>query len=308
MISGVASVSPFTTPEHACASGLSAGATNSFIRDYLTEHAIPVFTAPVMVGPGEVPAELPAAQGGDFGECPEQLPADLTVDSTNSVATAGKHLASFLGYLHEQYGVEQVDLIAHSLGGVFTRNAIRELQEQSSPVTVRTLTTLGSPWESSLMANTSDVPAEACGGFALCEVFMADLLAVPTIQQILDFLKPDSINAWNEQQVGVLDDIPVTLVAGTYFTKSAGTETKWPNDGFIQYDAATARNVPDSVLPQRACFSEPFTHSVYTSRYAGDTPSSAITWNDQSGLIVLNAIHSAGTPQQSINRLGCPTP
>lgn len=308
IISGVASISPFTGPAENCVEGLSAGATDSFVKDYLEKASIPVFTAPVMAGTGEVPGTLTQDQGGPYGNCPAQLPAELTVDSTNSVQTAGEHLAAFITYLHQQYGVQQVDLIAHSLGGIFTRNAIRELQESSSPVEVMTLTTMGSPWESPIMANTSSDPTVACDGFELCEGFMSDLVAIPSIQNILNFLAPDSITAWTAEQAGVLDDIPVTLIAGTYFTRVAGDSAKWPNDGFIQYSAATARNVPDNVLPIRACFTEPFTHSVYTSHFAGDEPSSAITWNDQTGLIILNAIRTAHTPQQAINRLGCPAP
>lgn len=308
IVSGVASVSPFTTPTGSCTSDLSAGATDSFIKDYLEEASIPVFTAPVMAGPGEVPGALTDDQGGPYANCPTQLSADLTVDSTNSVDIAGKRLAAFISYLHTEYGVDQVDLIAHSLGGIFTRNAIRELQHSSSPVEVMTLTTIGSPWESPIMANTSHDPAVACDGFELCEGFMNELVAVPSIQNILIFLAPENMNQWTQEQKGVLDNIAVTLIAGTYFTKTAGDEAKWPNDGFIQYSAATARNVSNKVLPQRACFTQPFTHSVYTSRFAGDVPDSAITWNEQTGLIILNAIRTAHTPRESINRLGCPTP
>ena len=308
IISGVASVSPFTTPDQPCTEGQSAGATDSFIRDYLENESIQVFTAPVMAGPGQVPSELPQDKGGPFGNCPEQLPAELTVDSTNSVDTAGKNLSAFISYMHEKYGVRQVDLIAHSLGGIFTRNAIRELQSHNSPVEVMTLTTIGSPWESPIMANTSSDPVQACDGFELCEGFMEELVAIPSINNILNFLAPESINQWTQEQTGVLDNIPVTLIAGTYFSKVAGNSAKWPNDGFIQYSAATARNVSDSVLPIRACFTEPYTHSVYTSHFAGDAPDSAITWNAQTGLIILNAIRTAHTTQQLTNRLGCPTP
>lgn len=306
MVSGVGSISPFTTPSEGCESGLSAGSTDAYVRDYLLAEGIDVYTAPVMMGPVEVSPSATLEEGGPYGDCPQQLSPDLTIDSIGSVFTGGEHLAAFINYLNEEYGVTEVDLIAHSLGGIFTRNGIKTLQENSSPVTVRSLTTIGSPWEPVMLAVPPYDPENACDGSEICKEVLGMLIPIEPVRQIVDFFQPESFDAWTNDQEGVLDDIPVTLIAGTYFTKEAGRADKWPNDGYVQYSAATARSVPDSVLPIRSCFVQPFTHSPFTSALVGDTPESAITWNDQTGQIVANAIRVAGTDKQLPNRLGCP--
>lgn len=308
MVSGVGSISPFTTPTQGCETGLSAGSTDAYVRDYLLAEGIDVYTAPVALGPTQVPASATEEEGGPYGDCPAQLSADLTIDSIGSVFTGGENLAKFVGYLNEEFGVTEVDLIAHSLGGIFTRNAIKNLQDSDSPVTVRSLTTLGSPWEPVMLANPPYDPPAACDGNEFCEEILAQLIAIESVRQTVEFFQPESFDAWTAEQAGVLDDIPVTLVAGTYFTKPNGRPDKWPNDGYVQYSAATARSVSDDILPIRACFSEPFTHSAYTSAMLGEAPETGITWNDQTGLIVANAIRTAGTDKQLPNRLGCPTP
>lgn len=308
MVSGVGSISPYTTPTAFCTSGLSAGTTDSYIRDYLTKNGIKVYTAPVMTGPIPVTASATEAEGGPYANCPEQPAADLTIDSIGSVETGGQNLAAFIGYLHEEYGINKVDFIAHSLGGIFTRNAIKNLQDSNSPVTVTSLTTLGSPWEPVMLANPPYDPQAACDGSELCEQIVTGLMAIPTVHQIVDFFQADTFNAWTEEQTGVLDNIPVTLVAGTYFTKIDGRSQNWPNDGYVQYSAAMAINISDKVLPVRSCFAEPYTHSPFTSKLVGEKESAAITWNSQTALIVENAIRNAGTDLQLSNRLGCPTP
>lgn len=308
MVSGVGSISPFTTPTEACASGLSAGTTDTYVRDYLLAEGIDVYTAPVMMGPTPVIAEATEAEGGPFSDCPEQPSEEVTIDSIGSVFTGGEHLAAFVDYLNAEFGVTEVDFIAHSLGGIFTRNAIKNLQDSDSPVTIRSLTTLGSPWEPVMLANPPYDPPAACDDFDLCEQIVTGLTQIESVRQIVEFFQTDSFNAWTAEQEGVLENIPVTLVAGTYFTKINGRNDKWPNDGYIQYSAATARSISEKVLPTRACFVEPYTHSPFTSALVGATADTAITWNDQTGQIVANAIKTAGTDLQLPNRLGCPQP
>lgn len=308
MVSGVGSISPFTTPTEACESGLAAGTTDTYVREYLLNEGIEVYTAPVMAGPVQVVPSATEAEGGPYADCPIQPAADLTIDSIGSVFTGGENLAAFINFLHDEYGVTQVDLIAHSLGGIFTRNAIKNLQDGDSPVTVTSLTTLGSPWEPVMLANPPYDPSAACDGLTVCEEVVTALSQIESVRQIVEFFQPESFDAWTADQAGVLDNIPVTLVAGTYFTKINGRADKWPNDGYIQYSAATARSIGDDILPMRACFTEPFTHSPSTSALVEAPPETAITWTDQTGQIVANAIKTAGTDKQLPNRLGCPDP
>ncbi|MBU3751604.1 MAG: hypothetical protein FGM52_14380, partial [Mycobacterium sp.] len=70
VVSGGDAVSPFTTPDQACATGLAAGNTDTAIREYLLGKGYTVYTAPAMNGRGQVVDQ----QGfGAFGVCPVTL-------------------------------------------------------------------------------------------------------------------------------------------------------------------------------------------------------------------------------------------
>ncbi|MFN5192924.1 MAG: esterase/lipase family protein [Cyanobacteriota bacterium] len=311
LVSGVASITPFTTPDRACRQGLSAGNTWAFLRDDLTRRGFRVYTAPVMDTPGQpVPASITDSGRGPFGDCPAQLPLGLTVTSVEATDIGGRRLAAFLMELHRSHGVRQVDLVAHSLGGIFSRQALRELRNARSPLKLRSFTTLGSPWEPVMLAQppgpSPDDATAACDGFQLCEAIRAELFKVPTLQPIIDSFQPALFRPWSAAQAGVLDGIPVTLVAGTLFSKPGGKPAKWPNDGFVQESAALARTVPKAVLPQRVCLRFPFAHSAYTARLANAPEGNAITWNAAVGNVVAHAIGTAGTPQQLPDGFGCP--
>ncbi len=307
LVSGVDSVTPFTTPDAACTSGLSAGTTWAFMRDYLTQQGFKVYTAPVMDTESDpVPPTLDDTVRGPFGGCPEQLGTDVTIRSIHTPIEGGQHLAAFINLLREQYGVTSIDVVAHSLGGIFARNGLHELKMGGSPVTVRSFTTLSSPWEPVMLAVPPYDPPKACDGFELCMGIVEGLETIPAVREIVDSFQPDVFIPWTEQQVGVLDNVPVTLVAGTMFTKPGGNPDKWPNDGFVQYSASTARTVPDNVLPIRACYAFPFAHSPFTARLVGAPDDQSVTWNAAVGSVVATAIRRAGTPEQAPNRMGCP--
>ncbi len=309
MVSGVGAVSPYTTPDQGCSSGLSAGNTDTFLREYMSAAGLRVYTAPAMAGPGQV-VDQDTPEGGPFGDCPAALPAELTVNALDSVDTGGQHLAAFIGYLHDELGVDSVDIVAHSLGGIFARNAIRELSASGSAVKVESLTTIGSPWEPVMLANPTDSskPLSACDGQLECTDVLAGLLAIPSTSVLIDFFQPAPFNAWTEQQVGLLDQIPVTLIGGTIFSKPGGLADKWPNDGLVQYSAAMATSITDSVIPHRTCYTFPDTHSLYLSEMAGVPDDEALTWNPAVGDVIINGINTARGAMSAPNRLGCPVP
>ncbi|MDZ4269168.1 MAG: hypothetical protein U1D00_26370 [Mycobacterium sp.] len=168
IVSGGAAVSPFTTPADACASGLAAGNTDTALRQNLLDAGHVVYTSPAMAGRGPV-----TDQGGfgAFGDCPITLPENMTVDSTASIDLAGEHLARFLTYLHDSRGVKVVDVVGHSMGGLYSRAAFRVLQGVGSPLRIRSLTTLGTPWAGSYLSDYGNDlrPLSDCAGDAFCE-------------------------------------------------------------------------------------------------------------------------------------------
>ena len=95
----------------------------------------------------------------------------MTVDTSGSIDLAGEHLARFLTYLHTDKGVNEVDLVGHSMGGLYARSAIRALATTGSPVKVGSLVTVGTPWQGSYLADFANgsVPLADCAGDQFCE-------------------------------------------------------------------------------------------------------------------------------------------
>lgn len=174
IVSGGAAVSPFTTPDQACASGLAAGNTDTALREDLLAHGHEVYTSPAMAGRGPVADQ---AGFGAFGDCPVTLPENMTVDSTGSIDLAGEHLARFLTFLHDTRDIEQVDVVAHSMGGLYSRTAYRVLQGLGSPVRVTSLTTIGTPWQGSYLSDYANdiTPMSDCLGDDFCERAMTGM-------------------------------------------------------------------------------------------------------------------------------------
>ena len=311
VVSGGDAVSPFTTPDQACATGLAAGNTDTAIREYLLGKKYTVYTSPAMNGRGQVVDQ----QGfGAFGVCPVTLPENMTVNSIGSIDTAGEHLARFVNWLNKEKGVTDVDFVGHSMGGLYSRAAIRVLATTDSPVKVRSLTTIGSPWQGTYLSDYANdlIPMTECQGDKLCEGAMRDF-RVRTLQLMSGsgreankaFLMGS--NGWNQFQSGVLDKIPVTLIAGNRFKlPGPGNPAVWPNDGIVAEESALAKGISDPVLPHRRCYAFDDTHSIFVSNQAGLDWKTALTWDPRVFEALEQAIENAPKALDSANREGCP--
>lgn len=300
IVSGGDATSPFTTPTQACSSGLAAGNTDTALRQFLLEHGQAVYTSPAMAGRGTV---RDTTGFGAFADCPITLPENMTVDSTGSIDTAGEHLARFFGYLHTSYGVDEIDIVAHSMGGLYSRAAIRVLQSLDSPIRIRSLTTIGTPWQGSFLSDYANglTPRSDCQGDPFCEnamdAFKTELLRlVAGSGREVNKAYLMGADGWNEAQAGVLDDIPVTLIGGDRFT-APDAETQncevWPNDGVVALSSALAADISDRVLPHRSCLSFEDTHSIFVSDHAGLAWETGLTWDPRVLQRVLTAIEDA---------------
>ena len=307
LVSGTAATTPFTTPTSTCRTGYAAGNTWSFLRDYLTKRGYKVYTAPASVGGAQV-KETKSTNDGPFGRCPKQLPAKMTINAIGSVDRSGSNLARFVAYLRSEYGVRQVDLVGHSLGGFIGRAGIREARIDKVPVKFTSYSTLGSPWDGTYIANPPNPadPLSACDGFVVCEAFAGSLLAVPGIEMLISLLKPSNTAVWNEGQAGVLSGIPVAMLAGTYFTKPGGSAAVWPNDGIAQLESAFAQGISDKLLPHRSCYQWSLTHSLFVSKGVGLPDDTSLTWSPVVGARLAKVIDGAGSALKKPNRLGCP--
>lgn len=310
VVSGGDAVSPFTTPDQACATGLAAGNTDTAIREALLDKGYTVFTSPAMNGRGQVVDQ----QGfGAFGVCPVTLPENMTVNSTGSIDTAGEHLARFINWLHKDKGVTEVDFVAHSMGGLYSRAAIRVLASTDSPVKIRSLTTIGTPWQGSFPSDYANdlIPMSDCQGQKLCVDAMTAFKA-----RVLDLMSGSGreVNkkfltgkgGWNDFQSGVLDNIPVVLIAGKKFTAPGPANPGvWPNDGLVAEESALAKSVSDPVLPHRRCYVFDDTHSIFVSNSAGLDWKTALTWDPQVFEVLHQALQDASKAMSTPNREGC---
>lgn len=316
IVSGGDATSPFTTPDQACATGLAAGNTDTALREFLLGKGYTVYTSPAMAGRGQV-VDQPGF--GPFGVCPVTLPENMTVNSTGSIDTAGEHLARFLNWLHTDKGVTEVDFVAHSMGGLYSRAAIRVLTSTNAPVKVRSLTTLGTPWQGSYLSDYGNglMPLTECLGDKLCESAMKTFsdeikrtVAGSGREVNQAFLMGK--DGWNEFQSGVLDKIPVVLIGGKKFNPApSGSDAKvnpavWPNDGLVALQSALAKDISDPVLPHRRCYTFDDTHSIYVSNLAGLDWKTALTWDPQVLDTVQKSIEGAPQELESPNREGCP--
>jgi triacylglycerol lipase len=312
IVSGLASSSPFTTQESACGTGLAAGSADTAIRDHLLSKGRTVYTAPMMAGRGQVHDQTGF---GAFGSCPAPLPDAMTVDTSGSIDLAGEHLARFLTYLHTDKGVDEVDLVGHSMGGLYARSAIRALTATGSPVKVRSLVTVGTPWQGSYLADYANgtVRLADCAGDQFCQNQMRGY--VKDVAQVFPSGSAHELGAnyltgpegWNQFQAGVLDAIPVTLIGGNHFMRQGpAAPDVWPNDGIVALRSALAAEVDDSVLPHRRCYTFDATHSDYLSMIANLPRDTALTWDTRVLDAVNRAIENAPQALDGPNREGCP--
>lgn len=331
VVSGGGSRTPFTTPTEACSDAegfLSAGNTATGLRDYLLAQGKQVYTAPTMEEFG--PVGSPAADSYQpFADCPVVLPEALTITSSGDIGWGGERLARFVQYLHDEYGVTDVDFVGHSNGGLWSRAATWVMKNTNSPVTVRSITTLSTPHDGSVEGrfDAGEIGPEACMGDQFCLNFNEWWLAYANAgdkginrEDTSKYL--DGPDGWNSSQAGVLDGIPVTLLTGTMFEAEGGDPTVWPYDGVVSRYSGWAEGIADAVIPWRTCWSAPLTHSIFLSdaynvwaeKEGGSgtlTPAppldwqTAITWNDAALARVNQAIDEADTALEQPNRQGC---
>jgi triacylglycerol lipase len=311
IVSGGNAVSPFTTPDQACAAGLAAGNTDTAMRGYLLGQGYPVYTSPAMAGRGPVTDQ---SGFGAFGDCPGTLPDVLTVDSTGSIDLAGEHLARFLNYLHTERGVDEIDVVGHSMGGLYARAALLVLQQTGSPLHIRSLTTVGTPWQGSYLSDYANggTPLSDCLGDTFCEKAMTGMKT--EVQRLMSGSGREvnqgylmGQGGWNEFQAGVLDAIPVVVIGGDRFTMpGAVNPTVWPNDGIVATSSELATDISDRVLPHRRCFSFDDTHSIFISDATGLPWETALTWDPRVFEVLHTAIEDAPTALSEPTRHGCP--
>jgi len=281
LVSGGAAVTPYTDPDRSAATGLAAGNTLTALRAHLRERGVPVFTAPARLGVGEVRADA-GWQG--FDDVPVVLPADVTINSVGAIDDAGAALAAFLRWLAGEHALSSVDVVGHSMGGLFARAAIRELA--SDGPRVERLITLGTPWDGAVLGDAvagEITDADAHGDPATSTILaQAREYAAAHSQGAAEQVARGFLRPWNVAQAGVLDDIAVAAIGAGYFAAATEPVQLWPHDGLVSLRSGRADDVPAAVLPrvERHSFVDDV-HSIFFADAFGLPWERALTWNPE---------------------------
>jgi pimeloyl-ACP methyl ester carboxylesterase len=269
IVSGGGSISPFTTPDAACAVGLAAGSTDTALRGALLDAGIETYTAPVMTGPGQA-SEDPGWAG--FAEPPTVLPADMTIDSVGEVEASAAKLARFLRHLHDEHGLSEIDIVAHSLGGVIARSAHMQMAAVATPVRIISLISIGTPWLGSFVRHfdleTMPMPEPAAS-------FAFSLMAHVRRGSGL-VAEADAPPVWAAGKEGGLDGLVLTRISGTYF---GGVGEPYPHDGMVSCTSALAMHADPLVFPEATCHEVHGVHSISFARVMDLPWERSITWD-----------------------------
>ena len=219
-----------------------------------------------------------------FADPPAVLPAHLTVDSVGEVESSAACLARFLVHLHGEYGLREIDLIGHSLGGVFSRSAHMQLRAAGAPIAIVSLTSIGTPWLGSFVRHFTR------------EAMPMPEPAASFAASIMDDMRKggglvadgDAPVAWGSGKEHGLDGLALTRIAGTYVR---GTEEPYPHDCMVSRRSALALDEDPQVFPPAACHEVDAVHSIAFARVMDLPWERSITWDPQVMDVVVNAIN-----------------
>lgn len=258
VIEGGGSLHPFTTSLDACDGGRPV-----YIQK-LVDSGFPVFTAPGF-------SNKSANTFGRTG-CPPQPPREVQWNTASYPPQAGQAVLGFLGYLNATYGYTTFDLIGYSYGGLVARATVAALKSQPAAesmahgfsysrmavdagITIPTITTINSPHLGSPTYDIASDPAKfmapvtkawgrqfAEGGQGLATFESEGGAGAIQVLRTRSHAKPDP-TSWDTQQVGVLDGVALTLIAGDYCGRSCG-DAKAPPGAKPQGRLRTDGTVP----------------------------------------------------------------
>lgn len=290
-VSGLSSVTSFTNATPECA-GKEGDTWNSPDGPPAAVRAAgrQVFTAPAGEG-----AKAPAPCGTPAP------PASVTIDSGGDADANGAALQNFLAFLKAEYGVTQVQLVAHSDGGIWSRAAITQSAGGSGPE-ILSLTTLGTPhtgaWTADLAVGSASLD---CTSFA-CKVLKA--LATEELgnlgQTAVKELTSTYTIDWNKDQA--IGACPVTTIAGTYLQLSYLDMPAY----YLPADGLVGRASAHAVKSQSYTGSDIPAPSIPNLANGGDYPvvhSPAVSFLGTSATL----INDAGISAQVLSILGAAT-
>lgn len=241
VIEGGGSPHAYTTPWAAC-----DGGRPKYVQALL-DAGLPVFTAP---GFGNTYVSTEGSTG-----CPPQPPAELQWNTSGYPTQAGQAVLGLLGYLHTTYGYRTFDLVGYSYGGLVARATVAALRQPpptgtvapafsyaqaaiDAGVSIPSMVTLNSPHLGGPAYDIAADPAEylqpvarawgrqyATSSKSLIEFQRTQGAGSIHVLVTSAHAKQDPAS-WDAGQVGVLDGIALTLIAGDYCGRTCGDDRK----------------------------------------------------------------------------------
>ena len=240
----------FTTPWAAC-----DGGRPQYVQAML-DAGLPVFTAPGF-------GNTYGSTAGETG-CPLQPPTEVQWNTSGSPKQAGEAVLGLLGYLHATYGYVTFDLVGYSYGGMVARSTVAALKgpppagtmapafsyAQSAidaGITIPSMVTLNTPHLGGPAYDIAADPAVFLGPvakawgsqFANSSKSLIEFQRTAGAGSIHVLVTsahakrdPDS---WDARQVGVLDGVALTLIAGDYCGRTCGHDRRAPGLGAKRY-------------------------------------------------------------------------
>ena len=258
VIEGGGSPHAYTTPWAAC-----DGGRPSYVQAML-DAGLPVFTAPGF-------GNTYTSTAGESG-CPPQPPTELQWNTSGYPTQAGQAVLGLLGWLNETYGYTTFDLVGYSYGGLVARATVAALKAPPQPgsmaqahsyaqsaidagVTIPSMVTLNSPHLGGPAYDIAADPARYLRPVAIAwgREFAEASKSLIAFQQtegagsihvlVTSAHAKRNPRSWDAQQVGVLDGVALTLIAGDYCGRTCGDERS-PRNGSAAAIPRTDGTVP----------------------------------------------------------------
>ena len=259
LVSGFQTESPFSTPAIDCEGqegdewnppGFPAGSSPEGIAPVLKDAGFKVFTAPVTKSSTPLPPTC-VGTGEPVPVLDLTAPDTMVIQSNGDTDSNGAALARLIGFLKDSYGVDDLRVVGHSDGGLWSRSAITQNAAYAG-LDIPSLTTLGTPHTGSYLA---DLAMELKGGKCrfsnpteqrICEALkvVADLVVFKLGLAATKELSNDFLATWNPQQS--IGSCPVSAIAGNHFNFGIPFLSYYtPSDGLVGRASAQARRAID---------------------------------------------------------------
>lgn len=288
LVPGGGGNSPFTTPERACETGFAAGGQLTGLRAALLDADVPVYTCPARAGGGVMDADPGWCA---FADGPDPLPQSMTMDSMGPVAVSGERLARFVTAMADEDGITDVHFVGYSMGGLISRDAVSRLRGTS--IRARSLTAIGTPWFGSFVLRhepqTLPLPP------VVAEYVSTFIAGVRDGTAESRPIRTAADLAWVHGHEGVLDDLVLTLIAGTYFPTALTTDGQEveANDGHVTRSGAWGIIDAPFALPQADRHELPDLHSNFLADLLELPWETAVNWDPRAFEIVVEAVRRA---------------